>query len=130
MECLQRAANCGAVHENLERLLLSGYLVCVGALFNCIGFTLVTMFSRAWRQQRLWKVAALGGSSGAASFLITCTGLTYSLFGLIPQLKLFPRIAITLVTMLPGLLCGVLAVMLAWAGGRTVATKSSVDGAN
>jgi hypothetical protein len=49
---------------------------------------------------------------------------------LIPQLKLFPRIAITLVTMLPGLLCGVLAVMLAWAGGRTVATKSSVDGAN
>src|SRR5262245_47746557 len=96
-----------------DDFLLATYLVVVGAFLSTVGFLAATIFSARWRGLGGRRVVVVAGALGLISPVVTLFGVGLGPALLLPLFRSAPRVATVLFYMVPGLVLGVAAVLIA-----------------
>jgi hypothetical protein len=94
-------------------LLLATYLLALASVLATVGFLLVTALDRRWRSLGWRRAALVAGGLGLASPIARFLTLAASGGALLPVIRSFPALGTGLHYGLPGVLLGIVALVIA-----------------
>jgi len=104
-------------------LLLATYLLALASVLATVGFLLVTAFNRRWRSLGWRRAALVAGGLGLASPIARFLTLAAAGGALLPVIRSCPALGTGLHYGLPGVLLGIVALVIA---RRSTATRTTV----
>jgi len=106
-----------------DRFFFAGYLILFAMAFLTVGFLIPTMAAPAWRRLKPMRAALIAGVLSFSCPLVYLVGLGFGAKALLPLFRSVPWLATSLTYMTPGVLAGLLGVLVAKvAHGRAAET--------
>ena len=97
----------------VDDFLLATYLVVVGSFLSTVGFLAATVFSARWRGLGTWRAVTIAGALGLIAPVVTLFGVGLGPALMLPLFRWAPRVATVLFYLVPGLVLGVAALLIA-----------------
>jgi len=97
----------------LDDFVLPAYLIVFAMTFAAIGFLVTTMASPAWRGLVTRKAMLVAAGLGMTYPVFYILGLAGSAWLILPLIRSTPRLGTTLTLVIPGVLLGITAILLA-----------------
>jgi len=96
-----------------DDFLLATYLVVVATFLSTVGFMTATVFSARWRGLGVWRAVVIAGALGLIAPVVTLFGAGLGPVLMLPLFRSAPRVATILFYLVPGLVLGVAALLIA-----------------